>query len=328
MVRDAIHARFDPALAIRVISSRELHYTTTASPDDDRPAHVRAASGLAYTGGRLLVIQDDAAFIATVAREEVSAIALPRGAGGRRRFEVALGNKHDKLDLEACVAVGDEIWAFGSGSSAMRERIAVIGYATEIVDASVLYGKIRDELGHAINLEGVASVGEQLWLFHRGNTGLGDTGPAIIRFDRTEFDRWLKRLGALPQVLGSASYDLGQVQGVALGFTDAIGVGPRAFYLAAAEASPNAIDDGPVLGSQLGVIDRATGVAGGGRATGVAGGGRDGVRATALTHEGASLKAEGLAFDPANPTRAWIALDPDDVDRPARLLEIELVGPW
>lgn len=310
MVRDAIQARLDPALSIRVVSSRELHYTTTASPDDDRPAHVRAASGLAFTGGRLVVIQDDAAFIATVASKEVSAIALPRGAGGRRRFEVGLGNKHDKLDLEACVAVGDEIWAFGSGSSEMRERIAVIGYTTKIVDAAVLYRKIRDELGHAINLEGVASVGEQLWLFHRGNTGPSDAGPAVVRFDRTAFDRWLERLGPVPTILGSSSYDLGRVGGVAMGFTDAIGVGPRAFYLAAAEASPNAIDDGPVLGSQIGVIDR------------------EGVRGTVLSHDGAALKAEGIAFDPANPRRAWISIDPDDVDRPAHLLEIELLGPW
>jgi hypothetical protein len=82
------------------------------------------------------------------------------------------------------------------------------------------------------------------------------------------------------------------------------------FYLAAAEASPNAIDDGRVTGSQLGVIDRS------------------GVRAIALSFEGASLKAEGLAFDPANPRKAWVAIDPDDVDRPAQLLELELLGPW
>ena len=310
MVREAIQARLDPDLSFRVLNTRELRYTTEATPDEDRPAHVRAASGLAFTGGRLLVIQDDTAFIGALGRGEVSAIPLPRGKGGRRRFEVGLGNKHDKLDLEACVAIGDEVWAFGSGSMEIRERIAIVGFTPRILDASALYRRIREELGHAINLEGAATVGDQLWLFHRGNTGPGDLGPAIIRFDRAAVGRWLEGLAGVPQVLGSALYDLGRADGVALGFTDAIGVGERVFYLAAAEASPNAIDDGRVVGSQLGVIDNR------------------GVRAIALSFEGASLKAEGLAFDPANPRKAWVAIDPDDVDRPAQLLELELVGPW
>src|SRR5690349_5074827 len=101
-----LRAQLDPALAVRVRSERVLRYDTRAAAHDDRPAHVRAASGLAFVGGRLAVIQDDCAFIGYVATGEVSALALPRGAGGRRRFEVGLGNKMDKLDLEACVAVG------------------------------------------------------------------------------------------------------------------------------------------------------------------------------------------------------------------------------
>lgn len=310
MVRDTIQARLDPELSIRVLAARALHYTTPATPDDDRPAHVRAASGLAFSGGRLVVIQDDAAFIATVGHSEVAAIALPRGKGGRRRFEVALGNKLDKLDLEACVGVGDEIWAFGSGSLPARERIAVVGFTTRIVDAAKLYQRIREELGHAVNLEGVARVEDQLWLFHRGNTGAGDPGPAIVRFGLEPFRRWLASTSPVPEIVGSAGYDLGRAERIPLGFTDAVAVGPRVFYLAAAEASPNAIDDGRVVGSQLGVIDR------------------QGVRATALSVDGASVKAEGIAFDPAHPRKAWIAVDPDDVDTAAQLLEIELVGPW
>jgi hypothetical protein len=64
-------AQLDPALSLRVISVRELRYNAAAPLGDDRPAHVRAASGLAFTGGRLAVIQDDAAFIAYVGGGEV-----------------------------------------------------------------------------------------------------------------------------------------------------------------------------------------------------------------------------------------------------------------
>jgi hypothetical protein len=40
--------QLDPALGIRVFASRELRYDATAPLGDDRPAHVRAASGLAF----------------------------------------------------------------------------------------------------------------------------------------------------------------------------------------------------------------------------------------------------------------------------------------
>src|SRR5690348_6229765 len=112
-------ARLDPDLGVRVIGVRELRYMDVAPLGEDRPRHVRAASGLAWTAGRLAVIQDDVAFIALVGAGDVSAITLPRGANGRRRFEVRLGNKMEKLDLEACVAVepagrgdsgGGELW--------------------------------------------------------------------------------------------------------------------------------------------------------------------------------------------------------------------------
>lgn len=313
-------AQLDPALSVRVLSARALRYTAGAPAmeragftpplGEDRPAHVRAASGLAFVGGRLAVIQDDAAFIGYVAASEVSALALPRGAGGRRRFEVGLGNKMEKLDLEACVAIGSELWAFGSGSAPAREKIAVVEYSVRLHDAAPVYRRLRDELGGDVNIEGVAAVGSELWLFHRGNTGAADLGPAIVRVARGKLARWLAAEGPVPEVASSERYDLGSAHGSRLGFTDAVAVGNRVFYLAAAEASANAIDDGAVVAAQLGVIEPA------------------GVRACELVIDGAPAKAEGLAFDPANPRHAWIAIDPDDVDEPARLYEVELVGPW
>jgi hypothetical protein len=326
-------ARLDPALAVRVVSVRELRYTAAAAPDDDRPLHVRAASGLAVVpgpaGGRLAVIQDDASFLAFAAiapAGEVSAIALPRGPGGRRRFEVALGNKRDKLDLEACVAADGELWAFGSGSSPAREQLAIVGAgaaaadvtaAVCLIDAAPLYASLRAAVGGALNLEGAALVADELWLLHRGNTGPADPGPAIARLPRAAFARWLSAGGPPPPLTSLTRFDLGAIRGVRLGFTDAAALAPaapsgagRVLYLACAEASPDAIDDGAILGSQLGVIDAA------------------GVRAAPLCHGDRPLKAEGLALDPRDPRHAWIAIDPDDPDRPAELYEIELLGPW
>jgi hypothetical protein len=281
-------------------------------------------------GGRLVVIQDDCAFIGFVS-DQVTAMPLPRGPGGRRRFEDAIGNKADKLDLEACVVVpgdrtgegqlGDELWAFGSGSTPMREKILVYGFSTRLHDAGPLYRKLREELAapssnesfrvaQTVNIEGAALVGKELWLFHRGNTGPHDPGPVVFRLSRVAVQKWIASEGATPDIDAAVGYDLGLVDGHRVGFTDAVGVGARVFFLAAAEASSNAIDDGRVLASQIGVIDG------------------DAVRMTTLEIDGVPVKAEGLAFDPANPRRAWLSIDPDDIAKPAKLYEIELVGPW
>ncbi|MDB4961091.1 MAG: hypothetical protein JWP01_1090 [Myxococcales bacterium] len=306
------HAVLDPELSVRILAERPLLYNEAADPRDDRPSHVRAASGIAVHGGRLVVVQDDASFLAIITSDGVSASKLPRGLDGRRRFEVALGNKLDKLDLESCVAIDDELWAFGSGSLPIRDKICVVQHGViRVRDAAPLYRRIREQLGSACNLEGAARVVDELWLFHRGNTGPDDVGPAVVRIELAAMRAWLAAEAALPPIVAVDGYDLGSIEGASLGFTDAIADKERVFYLATAELSPNAVDDGRVVGSQLGVIDRYSV-----RAAPVAGA------------SGAPIKAEGIALDRSRPGRAWIALDPDDPDEPAVLLDVELVGPW
>lgn len=305
-------AQLDPGLRVVVHAARELRYDRPAAAVDDRPDHVRAASGLAVHGGRLVVIQDDVSFLAVVASDGVSAIKLPRGLDGRRRFEIAIGNKLDKLDLESCVAIDDELWAFGSGSLPIREKICRVQHATpRVLDAAPFYNRLREALGGPLNIEGVARLGDELWLFHRGNTGASDVGPAIIKVSLAAMRAWLDARAALPLVDSLEGFDLGAIAGHRLGFTDAVARADQVLYLATAEAAANAIDDGAVLGSQLGVITRDT------------------VRAAPLVGlDGHPVKAEGLALDPARPGHGWVALDPDDPEKPATLLEIELVGPW
>ncbi len=286
---------------VRVLRSRPLVYTDAAPADEDRPPHVRAGSAIAARGDELFVVQDDASFIARVRGDEVTSIALPRGPGGRRRFEAALGNKYDKLDLEACAFVprmegpeftsgpgDDQLWAFGSGSLPVREVIVRVSLDGEVVveEHHALYAQLRAALGAtAINIEGVARVGDELWWCHRGNTGPGDT-PAIVR------TRELR-------VLGVQRFDLG-----GLGFTDACALDDdRVVFLAAAEASANAIDDGAVLGCSIGVIagDRV-------------------VELVPLVLDGQTRKAEGIALRGID--HAWITVDPDDPEQPTTLYDV------
>ena len=293
------------SLTVRILSSRPLVYTDRVDADEDRPPHVRAASAIAARGDELFVVQDDAGFIARVCGDSVTSIALPRGRDGRRRFEAAIGNKLEKLDLESCVIIDDELWAFGSGTIPIREHVVRMPFdgTPRITHEAALYAALRDAVGGAINIEGVALVGDELWFFHRGNTSAHDR-PAIVRVDRHRARRGA-RCDRSWKVCAIDRFDLGRASGTSIGFTDACSFGDhRIVFIAAAEASANAIDDGAVLASVIGVLDRGE------------------IRTAPLDLEG--KKPEGIAMRDAN--HAWITVDPDDPDMPTTLHEVAVYG--
>lgn len=324
-------AAVDPRLAARVLSRRPLLYAEGADPALDRPAHVRAGSGLAWLRSRLVVVQDDACFLGLVdaASASTTPLTLPAGAGGLRQFDAARGNKAHKLDLEACCVVDDGegplLLAFGSGSTPARERVLVLreGGAPGLVDAAGLYAALRarvDFSGSQLNLEGAAAQGDDVVLFQRGN---GAARGGLLPVDATgRVDRraLLEHLagGPPPELRAVEQWDLGCVGPTRLGYTDAA-AGPdgRLFYLAAAEASPDTFDDGPVEGTVLGVIDAFLGLV-------------RGRHAPLVDAAGAPVpvKAEGLALDPHDAGRAWLVVDEDDPAAAAALLEVRLEGPW
>ena len=267
----------DPFLSAVVIDQRPLYYAEGADPSLDRPAYVRAGSSLAWVPGGIAVIQDDANFLALIDPKSgaVRSVALPAGKDGRRQFDKEGGNKKAKLDLEACVAVevkGETILlAFGSGSTERRQQILrARGWerkepSVELIEADDLYALLRQEPGFAptrLNLEGVTPVGEHLRLFSRGNgKSRGGVAPANATCD-IHVGALLELLGgrpgaALPKIINVHQYDLGLLAGVPLGFTDATLWHEGVLFSAAAEASPDAIEDGRVTGSVIGVIDAA-----------------------------------------------------------------------
>jgi hypothetical protein len=120
-------AQLDPRCSARIVSRRSLRYLAPPDAALDRPAHVRAGSGLAWVGERLAVVQDDANFIALVdpVSGQANDLPLPPGSHGQRLFDATRGTKHLKLDLEACLTVqtsrGVRLIAIGSGSKPARE---------------------------------------------------------------------------------------------------------------------------------------------------------------------------------------------------------------
>lgn len=311
-------ARAASDLRARVTRVRPLHYADGADRAEDRPAHVRAGSALAWVGDRLLVVQDDAAFFALVDAAAVEPVALP-SQDGVRLFDDTRGNKRHKLDLEAVVVLGERVVAFGSGSTEARERIVtfVPGQAPRVRSASELYARLRHEdfAGSELNLEGACLAGGTIWLFQRGNGAR--RGPLLPRdatacVDRDAFERFLDG-GAPPPLRAITAWDLGALDGVRLSFTDGAARGGQVAFLAAAEASPDTVRDGPVRGVALGVL------------------GADAGRWARLEDPtGAPFlgKAEGLVFDSTDPHTAWIVVDRDDPGAPAELCTVRLEGPW
>jgi len=327
-----IAARPDPSLRARVVRTVPLVYADGADAALDRPAHVRAGSGLAWIGGVLAVMQDDASFVALAdpATGLCRAVTLPAGEGGLRQFGDERGNKRFKLDLEACVAVpdgrgGETLVGFGSGSSARRERVLLaegLGDADARValrDAPGFYARLREVMefaGSELNVEGAAWRGGRILLLNRGNGAASDdcgAVDAVCEIDWAALRAHLDDPAAhpAPGPEHAVQYALGEIGGCPLNFTDAAAFGDALVYTATAEASPNAVDDGPVAGSALGVI------------------GADGEARFAVLEDAAGAgfdaKVEGVARGP-RPGTLYVVVDRDDPHRPSDLCEVELSG--
>lgn len=226
---------------------------------------VRAASGLAPLGDGWLVVQDDSTLAAWWRDGVVEPVRLLPPVEGLDVFDQAGGTKHLKPDLEAACALpgtfGPGVVVLGSGSSPARRRGVLVqaqrdGISTRVADLAPLYAAAVDRLGISepeLNLEGACVVGGALRWFQRGRPAAGSpTGSVDV--DLAELLAVLDGT-ADPQAVAVGAprtYDLGTVRGVGLAVTDAVTLTDGAVLLsAAAEDAPNVVDDGPVVGSAL-----------------------------------------------------------------------------
>lgn len=323
----------DPALQAVVVEQTPLRYAAGPDAATDRPAHVRAGSSLARVPGGIAVIQDDANFVAVVAPDgRVTAITLPADCMGLRQFDDHRGNKRRKLDLEACVSVTTAnetlLMAFGSGSNDAREQIALVEWrgssapAVSAVHAPRLYAALRSAhefAGSRLNIEGATQLGDRLRLFNRGNSAArGELLPvnATCDLDLRALLSHLRSpdLSAAPTPGSIVQYDLGKLGGVALGFTDATSWRGALLYSASAEDTLDAVDDGPVQGSAIGILET--------------GGPCRWAALTLPDGNSYTAKVEGLLALGDTGDRLAVIVDADDPDVPSLLCTVELRGPW
>jgi hypothetical protein len=255
---------------------------------------------------RLLAVHDDAFRVSLIALPLLAVTPLALKGDG------AALPKAMKPDFEAAVTTnGRSIHLLGSGSTARRctiARIDLVSSEVSLLEHPRLYSRLRHALatGERPNIEGAVVIADRLRLFNRA---AGRAPNAVVDFPMAALE------GEAPEILAVQTFDLGSLDGVALGFTDAAALADgRIAFVAAAEDTPDAIADGPVTGSVVGVIETAAG--------GVT------ARWTRLlerSNRRCGRKVEGLAIDD-DLRAAWLLTDSDDSAVCAALMRVELAG--
>ncbi|HYH62722.1 MAG TPA: hypothetical protein VD766_12715 [Solirubrobacterales bacterium] len=233
---------------------------------EGRDAHMGAASGVVRRGDFVYVIADDELDLGVfrLASEEPGDVRpvlpgeLPSDESER---------KGAKPDLEALTALPPfedtpygGLFGLGSGSDSEggRDRGFFWAFAADgslegeptVIDLSPLYGLLREKLGD-LNVEGAAVLHDELWLFHRGNEGAAGNVVAEIALSDLagsltgDHDIDVEELKELRR------YDLGEMDGVALCFSDATAISDD---LVCFTASAEGEEDGDIRGSVVGTI--------------------------------------------------------------------------
>lgn len=241
------------------------------------PSHVAAASGLVKVGSWLHIIPDDALALTSFpwneSRDEASPQSEPFIFSGYQHPlfpdpPLSLADdecKRLKPDLESLALANHlgkrTLLAVGSGSTSLRNRgiwqpLSAAGTAegsATIFDLSSLYEALPFR---ELNIEGLAIMGDYLYLGQRGNSSEGRN--ALIALDLKAALQasscgglWTKDL-----VVSIQPLDLGHLHGVRLSLTDLSPFNDHhLLFSAAAEDTSNPYEDGAIAGSALGLID-------------------------------------------------------------------------
>lgn len=259
---DSHHAEPEDLDELPLDRLRDLDLEEASDPS--LPPHLASASGVARRGRHVYVIGDESTHLACFDLTEGKPGTLRRALAGDTPKEASERGR-EKPDLEALTVLppGEGspyglLLGAGSGSGPKRDR----GFAWELaadgslhggpreVDLSPAYDLLRERLGD-LNVEGVAVLGAEVLLFHRGNADEGRNAVARLSLERVlESIQGDKRID-VEEISSIKTYHLGQLDGVDLCFSDATPLGKGlVVFTASAEDS-----DGTIHGSVIGLIE-------------------------------------------------------------------------
>lgn len=212
---------------------------------------VGAASGLIYKDNTLLIIGDNSGYLYEY---QIKKSDLKRHGIIDNPLETIA--KKDKIDFESQVLIGDDLYIFGSGSGKKRNQVVEINTKNSdtisttdlapLYDAMQKTGKID---ASEFNIEGAIFDGTN-WLFF--NRGKGPSNKNVI------FTLKGKKLSGTSLNVSAVYIKLPYLNKCRSGFSDAILVDDKIYFLATAENSLATDSSGRILGSLVGCIDKAT----------------------------------------------------------------------
>ncbi|HEX2105739.1 MAG TPA: hypothetical protein VHF51_18950 [Solirubrobacteraceae bacterium] len=251
-----------PPLELRALRDLDL----AEPPGEGQPAHVSSASGVVRRGDFVYVIGDDLLFLGVFRLSQPSPGTLRRVFAG----EAGPGD-HEKPDLEVLTLLPPflrhpygALLGLGSGSAPRRDRGFVWALAADgslrgepaVIDLQPLYALLGERID-GLNVEGACVMGDRLWLLHRGNRGSMTNVVAELSLAHVMRSLAGDRTVDVHELAAIRAYDLGELDGVALTFSDAAPLGGEILaFCASAEAQPQTRDrDRRIRGSVVGTID-------------------------------------------------------------------------
>ncbi|MCC2548064.1 hypothetical protein LJY25_16565 [Hymenobacter sp. BT175] len=226
-----------------------------------------SASGIEIVGNTAYIIGDDSPFLYSFAADSLAPNA-PLSLFETAHFSTGRIPKDRKPDLECLTAISAAngetgLLACGSGATAAREQgfwIALPagpGTATvQPVSLERLYAALRKVLpaGITLNLEAAATTPTELLLFQR--TVGSAAGNIVFRLPLIPTLDCLLHQRDVPP-FQHQQYDLPAIEGKPAGFSGASTFHGTVFVTASVEDTQDAIADGEVLGSFVGVLPAA-----------------------------------------------------------------------
>ena len=234
MERRVAKAEDLPPLQLRRLRSLDLE--EPSSPGG--ACHVAAASGVVRRAEYVYVIADDELDLAVFDASSDDPGQLVPALSGELPTEHSARSKA-KPDLEALTSLPPfeghphgALLGLGSGSTPDRDR----GFAWALgadgsldgepieLDLAPLYSLLRERLD-ALNVEGAAVMGDELWLLQRGNSEHG--ANVVVALSCAEVIESLSRDRTLAadELRRVLAFDLGELHDTALTFSDASALG-------------------------------------------------------------------------------------------------------
>ncbi|WP_051718745.1 DUF6929 family protein [Hymenobacter sp. IS2118] len=223
-----------------------------------------SASGIELIGPVAYVISDDAPFLYLLDAATLAVLAQVR-LFESTEFGTGRIPKISKPDLEALTALtwpsGQAgVLALGSGSTPAREAgwfVPVSGGTPLRVNLAPLYELLRARLpaGAVLNIEAAATNAAELLLFQR-TVGQVE-GALLFRLPLADCLRFLVGGSKVPVVPAPQHFPVPYINNRAAGFSGATFVQERLFVTASVEDTEDAVLDGAVLGSFVGVVEGA-----------------------------------------------------------------------